>query len=182
MKIEISSSQSEIIDEKYKESARRICEFLASNNCDLIWGSGCRSIMGICYEEFSKKDRKIYGFTTNKYTDEIKELPNATHEICDNTFDLKKEMFNKADVILCLPGGTGTISELFTYIEEERSNDIFKKLVIYNEFGHFNSTIDCINDMIVRSFNTNSIYKYFEVANNFDEFKIIFNKIKKELK
>ena len=44
----------ENIDEKYKESAHKLTEFLASEGNTLVWGSGCRSIMGICYEEFAK--------------------------------------------------------------------------------------------------------------------------------
>ena len=77
MKILISSSQNENIDEKYKESAHKLTEFLASEGNTLVWGSGCRSIMGICYEEFAKKDCEILGYTTPKYVDEIDVLPNG---------------------------------------------------------------------------------------------------------
>ena len=124
MRVTISSSSNDLINEEYKESARKVCDFLASSGCDLNWGSGSSSIMGICYDEFSKFNRGIYGYTSPKYADDIENLPNASHRIFDTTFDLKKNIFGDADIVVLLPGGTGTISEFFAYLEEVRSNDI----------------------------------------------------------
>ena len=181
MRIEISSSQREEIDNKYKESARRLVSFLAEEDNTLLWGSGCRSIMGICYEEFAKRDRKILGYTTEKYVDEIELLPKATHVVCKDTFDLKKVLFDEADLLVMLPGGTGTVSELFAYVEEIRSNDRDKTLIIYDEFNHFNKVFELIDDMIERDFNSKSIYDYIKVAHNLDEFKKIYNSLKMEM-
>ena len=181
MRVTISSSSSEIIDDKYKESAIKVCDYLAENGWDLNWGSGSISIMGICYNEFNKYNRKMYGYTSSKYADDIENLPNATHKIFDTTFDLKKNIFTDADLVLLLPGGTGTISEFFAYLEEVRSNDVNKDLVIYNEDHHFDSTIALIDDLVKRDFNRNNIYDYFKVVNSFDEFKKYIDEYKKDI-
>lgn len=181
MRVTISSSSSEIIDDKYKESAIKVCDYLAENGWDLNWGSGSISIMGICYDEFNKYNRKIYGYTSSKYADDIENLPNATHKIFDTTFDLKKNIFTDADLVLLLPGGTGTISEFFAYLEEVRSNDVNKSLVLYNEDHHFDSTIALIDDLVKRDFNRNNIYDYFKVVNSFDEFKKYIDEYKKDI-
>jgi uncharacterized protein (TIGR00730 family) len=181
MRVTISSSSSEIIDDKYKESAIKACDYLAENGWDLNWGSGSISIMGICYDEFNKYNRKIYGYTSSKYVDDIENLPNATHKIFDTTFDLKKNIFTDADLVLLLPGGTGTISEFFAYLEEVRSNDVNKSLVLYNEDHHFDSTIALIDDLVKREFNRNNIYDYFKVVNSFDEFKKYIDEYKKDI-
>ena len=178
MRVTISSSSADIIDDKYKESAIKVCDYLAESGLDLNWGSGSISIMGICYNEFSKYNRKIYGYTSPKYADDIDNLPKATHTIYEDTFDLKKNIFNDADLLVMLPGGTGTISELFAYLEEIRSNDKSKLLVLYNEDHHFDSTLALIEDLIARDFNRTNIYDYFKVANSFEEFKNIVNNLK----
>ena len=182
MKVLISSSSNDNIDEKYKESAHRVTEFLAKEKNTLVWGSGNRSIMGICYEEFNKQNCEMLGFTNAKYVDEIKDLPNAKHTVLDDTFLLKKKMFDEADLVLVLPGGTGTVSELFTYLEEVRSNDVDKTLVVYDEYGHFDKVMELIEDLIVRRFNSNSIYDYLHIAHNLDEFKTIYSKVSGETK
>ncbi|MBE6154383.1 MAG: hypothetical protein E7163_02240 [Firmicutes bacterium] len=169
MKIAISSASNNNVSEKYKDIARKVANYLASNNHDLIWGSCSVSLMGICYEEFSKFNRNIYGYTTNKYKDDIDNLNNAKHVICEDTYILKKEMFINADVLLMLPGGTGTISEFFSYLEEIRSNDNKKLLIVYNEDNHFDSMFNLLNDLVKRKFNDDTIYDYFKVVNNLEE-------------
>ena len=177
MRVTISSSSSELINDEYKKSATLVTEFLASNDCDLNWGSGSISIMGICYDSFVKMQRMIYGYTSLKYADDTKNLPNATHSVFETTFDLKKNIFNDADLIVMLPGGTGTISEFFAYLEEIRSNDRNIPLILYNENKHFDSTIALIDDLVKRNFNSDSIYRYFKIANSFEEFKTLFYEI-----
>lgn len=177
MRVTISSSSSEIIDEKYKESAKKVLEFLASQNCELNWGSGEMSIMGLCYKTFLKYHRPMHGYTSSKYVDEIKSLPDAQHQVFEDTFLLKKNIFTDADFVVFLPGGTGTISEFFAYLEEVRSNDVNKVLILYNEYHHFDSLLALIDDMVERGFNKKSIYDYFQVANNLEEFKEIFKKL-----
>ncbi len=174
MRVAISSSSNELINNEYKEDAVKVCDFLASNGCDLNWGSGSISIMGICYNEFVKYNRNIYGYTSPKYVYELEDLPKAKHNIYDTTFDLKKNIFNDADFIVLLPGGTGTISEFFAYLEEVRSNDVNKTLIIFNKNHHFDSTLALIDDLVKRNFNSNTIYNFFKVANTFEEFKEIF--------
>ena len=178
MKVTVSSSSSELIDDLYKDESRKLLNFLAENGCDLNWGSGSISIMGIAYDEFSKHNRTIYGFTTKKYMDDIENLPNATHSVYDDTFDLKKKIYNQGDIIICLPGGTGTVSEFFAYVEESRSNDNPRDIVLYNINNHFDSTIQLINDLVERKFNNDSIFNYFKVINSLDEFKEYFNNLK----
>lgn len=176
-RVAISSSSSEMIDEKYKEGSKRVLEFLASQGCELNWGSGKMSIMGLCYQTFLNYQLPMHGYTTSKYADEIKSLPSANHQILEDTFLLKKNIFTDADFVVFLPGGTGTISEFFAYLEEVRSNNIKKPLILYNEDHHFDSMLSLIDDMVLRKFNNKSIYDYFVVANNLEEFEEIFKNL-----
>lgn len=181
MRVTISSSSRDSIDDAYKNESRKTVEYLAGQGCDLNWGSGKFGIMGICYEEFEKANRKIYGYTTQKYAFELSDLPNAEHEIYDDTFDLKKHIFIDGDLIICLPGGTGTVSEFFSYLEEIRSNDKNQKLVICNYNGWFDAVAKSIEDLISRGFNDESIYNYYTVVNTFNEFVDCFESNKKSV-
>lgn len=174
MKFTISSSSNDSIDNSYKESARKLLKYLVTlNNAELCWGSCSISIMGICYEEFKNAGKPIHGYTSSKYKDDINNLPAADHKIFDTTYDLKSNILYDADVIICLAGGTGTISEFFAHLEEIRSNDADKLLIIYNEDHHFDSTLELIRDLVNRNFNNESIYNYFKVANSVEEFASI---------
>ena len=107
------------------------------------------------------------------------EYPSAVEEF-EILNRIEKNIFNDADLVVLLPGGTGTISEFFAYLEEVRSNDINKTLILYNEDHHFDSTINLIEDLVKRSFNSDSIYNYFKVVNSFEEFKNIIDEYNKK--
>lgn len=170
MKVTIGSSSREEIKEIYKESAKEVIQYLVSKKFDLTWGCGSSSIMGICYNEFKNSNLNIYGFTTDKYKSDLDSLKYANNIICKNTFDLKKHLFSNSDFILMLPGGTGTISEFFAFLEEIRSNEKNIPLILYNKDGHFNTMLALIDDLIERKFNDKSIYDYFLIVNSLDEF------------
>lgn len=181
MKFTISSSSNNSIDEKYKISAQHLLDYLVTiEDAELNWGSCSISIMGLCYDTFKKANKKIHGYTSSKYVEDINNLPEADHKIFDTTYDLKQNILYDADVVICLAGGTGTISEFFSHLEEIRSNDAKQLLIIYDEDHHFDSTLALIDDLIDRNFNNNSIYNYFKVAHNVEEFKqILKEKIKR---
>ena len=175
MRVTISCSSSKLIDEQYKNESEKLIEYLAQKGFELNWGSGSISIMGLCYDVFSKYNRPIHGYTTKKYADDIDNLPNAKHKIYDDTFDLKKNIYNDADLVVCLPGGTGTVSEFFSYIEEARSNDNPKDIILYNVNHQFDSLLNLIEDLVSKNFNSNSIYNYFKVINSLEEFDEYFS-------
>ena len=177
MRVTICSSSSENIDKKYLDSSITIIDFFAKEGFDLYWGSGSKSLMGLCYDIFVKYNRKIYGYTTSKYLDEINNLSLASHNVFNTTFDLKKNMFNDADIVLFLPGGLGTVSEFFAYLEEVRSNDIKKPIILYNGHGCYDSIIILLQELINNSFNTDSVNDLFYVVNSLDELLIVYKSV-----
>ena len=168
----IICSASDDIDNYYKSIARSIANYLASDEYNLIYGGGTTSMMGICYDEFKNKKRKIYALTTDKYKSEFDKLDAAKELICETTFDLKKELFQNSDVIVALPGGVGTYSELFSFIEEKRSNDKDTPIIIYDEDGYFLPFIEIIKIMQVKQMADIEVDSLYQVAHNKEEFLI----------
>lgn len=176
MKVLILSSSREDIDPYYTSIARSVANFLASNECDLVFGGASYSMMGICYDEFRKKGRNISAYTTPQYIDDLKNLEAAKHYVCDTTFEMKQRMFENSDMIVCLPGGPGTLSELLAYIEEKRSNNKDIPIIIYDENGYYNKLGEIFNNFINNKFVDKSIYEMFEIARNHDDFEFIYSK------
>lgn len=170
MNVAILSSSSERIDPYYYSITQSIAHYLACNNFDLVYGGCSTSMMGICYQEFSKYNRNIYSFTTEKYTDDISNLPKAKHFIRQTTFDMKKEMFENSDLIIALPGGIGTLSEILSFVEENRSNDKEVPIIIYDENSDYQFLFQQLNYMEQKGFASN-ITDLIIVCHNVDEFQ-----------
>lgn len=174
MNVLILSSSRDEINDYYKSISRSISNYLAANDCDLIFGGASTSMMGICYQEFKKFDRKIYAYTTPKYVDDLKKLDCHKKIICETTFDLKKSMFENSDLIICLPGGIGTISELLSYIEEERSNDMNIPIILYDENNYYSNLLTTLDKTILNQFSDKNIYNLFSLATTKEEFEDLF--------
>lgn len=181
MDVLILSSASENIDAYYLSIARSIANYLAGNKCNLIFGGCSTSMMGVCYEEFKKKNREIYAYTTRKYQDDLINLDGCYSYVKDNTFDMKKSMYKSSDFIVALPGGFGTISEFTSYIEENRSNDKDTPIIIYNEGGFYNPFLNYINSLCINGFISSEIVESFKVANNRNEFEDAFLDVKNKI-
>ncbi len=146
MDVLIISSSREEIDDYYKSVAKTISNYLAVNGYNLIYGGSSNSMMGICYNEFVKNNREVKAFTTPKYAEDLNNLPAAKHYLCETTFDLKKRLFENSDLIVCLPGGVGTLSELVSFIEEKRSNDKDIPMIVYDENRYYEKLFQIFAD------------------------------------
>lgn len=183
MNVLIISSASEEIEDKYLKITQKIASFLANNNCNLVFGAASFSMMGICYQEFRKKNRKIYAFTTKKYQCDLIQLPETEKRIFDTTFELKKALFESSDCILCLPGGVGTLSELLAFIEEKRSGDQDKPIIIYNEDHFYQNFLKQLEVMKNNQFIKGSVYETFKVVHHMNELEqLLIEEIRKERK
>ena len=167
----IIASSNENIDDYYKSIARGISHELASRGFNLSFGGCYTSMMGIAYQEFINQNRAVNAFTTAKYKDDLTMLDKARGIVCETTFDLKKELFENSDIIVVLPGGIGTYSEVLSFIEEKGRNDKNIPIEIYDEDGYYLPLIETLKIMELKKFNDDSVYNLFNVSHNIEEFR-----------
>ena len=169
MNVAILSSSCENIDDYYINLAKTVSSDLASRNFDLVFGGCSTSMMGECYKEFINQGRNVYSFTTVKYTGDMANLPQAKHCIRETTFDLKKSLFENSDLILALAGGFGTLSEILSFIEENRSNDKEVPIVIYDTNHYYYYLLEQLKVMDDNKFLNTDITKWVTIINSHEE-------------
>lgn len=175
MKLFIGCSAQDNVENKYKEDSKKIInEILKDNEIELVFGGGGNGIMGIAYNCFKENNKKIHSHNIKKYDDSVENT--IYHE---TTIDRCKILYEKCDMCLILPGGLGTVCEIFNFMEENRVRDERKKIVIYNKDGLYNEFIKLINKLIEEKFLTNKIEELFIIENNCLN---IINIIKEEAK
>ncbi len=186
IKVFIGSSSSDLIDSKYEILASEISKKLAESGCDFVFGAASVGMMGKCYEEFFKLNKLVYSYTVSKYKEDLKNLNSCKQVICPTTFGRTSCIYNEADVFLFLPGGTGTIAELFSILEENRSVDNQKEVIIYNYEGYYDKVIDLIEYFISNNFNSSDIFNnlkiYDSISDVLDRISIISNYKNKKIR
>ncbi len=142
-KVFIACSSNDKVSASYLDETKRVCNLLCHLNYDLVYGSYDRSMMGVCAKTFIQNKKDVYGIGTLAYG---KANIDTYSELMPNTFERLKRMYSLADIFLILPGGTGTIAELFSILEEFKTNKGNKKLIIYNYNGYYNKLLEFIYD------------------------------------
>ena len=87
----------------------------------------------------------------------------------DNLSDRKDVMLNESDVAVALPGGVGTLDEIFHVMAAATLDYHQKKVIFYNINGFWNGILDFLNGLEEKRFAHHPLNSYFAVANNLRE-------------
>lgn len=167
MRVTIFSSSS-VEDKKYLTLAHEVASYLASKKYELVCGGVASSMMLEIYNEFKKKNLNVTCYTLDCYKED---LVCSNTLIYNQTFDRLKNIYNNTDLFIALPGGTGSLTEIFGCLEEIRTQDKNKKIIIFNYNNFYMPIINFIDKLIENGFNNKEIKDYIVIANNIDELK-----------
>lgn len=67
--------------------------------------------------------------------------------MCDNLSDRKDIMLAKSDVLVALPGGVGTLDEIFTVVASASIGYHHKRVILYNMKGFWNPLLTMLDSM-----------------------------------
>lgn len=93
----------------------------------------------------------------------------TVHIPCDNLSDRKDLLLAHSDVIVALPGGIGTLDEVFTVAAAHTIGYHQKRIILYNIGGFWNTLIAQLDDLQQRGMIRGHWKDYICVANSFDE-------------
>lgn len=163
MNIFIGASVNKNIPNKYFNLSKEVSDVLSNLNYTLICG-GNEGILKELINIF--KNIKVY--ILKEYLNEMKNT-NIEYEICNTTFERLNKIYEESDLFLILPGGLGTLSELFGLIEELRNSN--KKLILYNYDNYYKDLINYLNKLTKENFiNKNDLNK-ITIINNIEQLK-----------
>jgi hypothetical protein len=89
--------------------------------------------------------------------------------LCDNLSDRKQLMLDKSDVFIALPGGIGTIDEVFTIAASATIGYHQKRVILYNINGFWDTLIQMIDDLQQRGMVRGQWRDYIAVASTLEE-------------
>ena len=90
---------------------------------------------------------------------------------CDNLSDRKDLMLMHSDVAVALPGGIGTLDEVFTMAAAATIGYHQKRVILYNIDGFWQPLIALLDTLQQRGFVRGNYTRMITVANSFEELK-----------
>ena len=148
---------------KYLETAYKIGKELSKRNYSVIYGGGKFGLMGALAKGVIANQGNLISIIPKYFQDKNIFLENAGEIIfTKDFFDIKKNMINFADIFLVLPGGFGTLDELFEVISLNQLRVINKKIVLLDIKNFWKPLEIMIKDLSNKGFlytNNNVFFK-----------------------
>jgi uncharacterized protein (TIGR00730 family) len=121
---------------------------LADNGIQLVYGGGGKGIMGSIADAALAKNGKVIGIIPRLLLEWEAQHEGLTELIVTDTMhDRKKILYDKADVAIILPGGMGTMDELFEMLTWNNLNIHQKKVIVLNWEGYYSPLIAMMDHM-----------------------------------
>ncbi len=153
MKLFIGCSSSNDIPTEYFNDCKVLLEELMKEN-DLVFGACNSGLMGLAYNTTFKANGNITGICPEAYKDDFKTLKCDTEITTKSVSERTDSVILSSDALIFLPGGIGTIYELFTAIESKRCHEFNKPIVIYNSNGYFDKLLEFMDKVYSEKFSS----------------------------
>lgn len=130
-------------DSKTQQALKTLAEYLVKNDDTLVYGGGRLGLMGMLYEDVSKRNGKVIGIIPKILEDHAIEPVGQTELIhVSDMSDRKKQMIELSDCFVVFPGGLGTMEEFFQTYSWFQLGIVQKPIILVNIDGYYNDLIN----------------------------------------
>ncbi len=153
MKICVFCGSSMGNDIRYQEAAAQLGEVLAQNDCILYYGGGNVGLMKVIADKMIEKGKEVVGVMPNLILDmEIGHDGISKMIEVDSMSERKTILINESDAFIAMPGGFGTLDELFEIVVLNQLRITDKPVALYNTLNYFDSIIQFIDHAVGQGF------------------------------
>ncbi|MES2904425.1 MAG: TIGR00730 family Rossman fold protein [Pseudomonadota bacterium] len=113
-KLAVYCGSAEGNDPAFAQAAVELARTMAAAGIDLVYGGGRLGLMGVMADTMLQAGGKVYGVIPQALVDkEVAHLGLTELHMVDTMHERKAKFTELSDGFVCLPGGIGTLDELF---------------------------------------------------------------------
>ena len=133
MRICVYAASSQQCDPVFHSAARQLGEILAKSGCTIVYGGGAIGLMGALADGALAHGGQVIGIIPRFMTDVEWQHPGIRNlEVVEDMRERKHRLLTGSDAVVALPGGCGTLEELFEAITLKRLGIYFNPIVLVN--------------------------------------------------
>ena len=170
MMICVFCSANEQIDPEFFTLTEALGKWAGANGHSIVYGGVNQGLM-----ECVAKSARGAGSTTIGVVPMMVEKIGRTSDYvdveipCDNLSDRKQLMMDQSDVFIALPGGIGTLDEIFTVAASATIGYHQKPVILYNMKGFWNELIALLDDLQAKGMIRGNWRQYIKTADSLEE-------------
>ena len=172
--VAIFCAASENIAPGYFEAAAEVGTMLGRLGATMVYGGARFGLM----EATAKAAKAAGAYVVGVVPDILVERGRVSSLLdeqvgCRNLSERKDIMLERSDLLVALPGGVGTLDEIFHVLAAATIGYHTKRVVLYNVNGFWNSLNTTLDEMLQAGFVRGEFNKYLVVANSIAELEDI---------
>src|SRR5271163_2755803 len=137
------------VDRQYREAATELGTRLPAAGIGLVYGGGRVGLMGLLADAALAGGGEVIGIIPSRLRDAELAHPGATELVVVETMhDRKRLMAEKADAFAVLPGGIGTLDELFEMLSWKQL-ELHDKPILLVDIGGYWAPLRALLDHII---------------------------------
>ncbi|WP_375255959.1 TIGR00730 family Rossman fold protein [Yoonia sp.] len=149
----------------FAASAIATGEMLAGQGWRLVYGAGDVGLMGLLATAVQTAGGRTFGVIPTHLLDwEVGRRDLDTFVITETMHERKKVMFMNADAVVVLPGGAGSLDELFEALTWRQLKLHDKPLILLNIDGFWDPLCDLLQHVVDSGFAGNDILSFVQIA------------------
>jgi uncharacterized protein (TIGR00730 family) len=132
----------------YTDGARQLGSWLGANGYNVVYGGGMIGMMGAIADAAMLSGSEVTGVIPDFLA--RKEIAHqGIHKlvVVESMHERKRLMYDMCDGVLILPGGFGTLDEMFEIVTWSQLGQHTKPVGIWNLLGYFNHLISFADHM-----------------------------------
>lgn len=154
----------------FKNEAKNLGDYFANNNIGLVYGGGKIGMMGVIADAILEKKGEVIGVIPNLLRHEEVAHNGITKMHITKTMSERKVKISRlVDGYIALPGGFGTLDEIFEALTLGQLGIESKPVGILNTNGFFNYLIKQLDVMVNEGYLKQSNKEMLLIGNTIEE-------------
>ena len=152
----------------YADAAEAVGRAIAQAECRLVYGGGDVGLMGISASTAAAEGGSVYGIIPGFLIAREGHLEGVEIKIVETMSERKSLLIAESDAYIILPGGTGTLEEVFDVISRQQLGLQDKPIVFLNTDGFWAPFIDLIAHTVREGFTPQSLADHVDLIDRAD--------------
>ena len=172
--VAVFCAASESIDKVYFDVANDVGRMLGRMGLSLVYGGARFGLMEATAKAAKEAGSHIVGVVPDILVERNRVSSLLDEHIpCRNLSERKDIMLEKSDILVALPGGIGTLDEIFHVVAAATIGYHGKRVVLYNVNGFWDSLLTMLDSYNTAGFIRGDINRFMSVANNLEELEML---------
>ena len=172
--VAIFCAASENIAPGYFEAATEVGTMLGRLGATMVYGGARFGLMEATAKAAKAAGAHVVGVVPDILVERDRVSSLLDEQVgCRNLSERKDIMLERSDLLVALPGGVGTLDEIFHVLAAATIGYHTKRVVLYNVNGFWNSLNTTLDEMLQAGFVRGEFNKYLIVANSIAELEDI---------